>query len=272
MLDVPFRYRQYLHILPKIEFGIMDLMERRGVLLLMSKMTCLGRSNKLHRRELIIASLMLSLNVSVSGKENSLESSIDALQKKYSQVRDLKMDFIQNYRSPRRSPRTETGILYLRRPGMMRWEYKSPDEKLFVSDGKVIYFYLPEEHQVQKTPVKESRDQRVPFLFLLGKGNLKKDFSRIEWATDDRPFFEGNRVLYAYPKKNIDEFAKILMEFDPQALQLQRITIFDVDGSKSEFVFTNIRENLGLSAPIFTFRIPANVEVLGSDLEATQSH
>ena len=153
---------------------------------------------------------------------------------------------------------------------MMRWEYKSPNQKLFVSDGKEIFFYLPDEQQVQRTPVKESRDQRVPFLFLLGKGNLNKDFSRIEWSKDDRPFFEGNQVLYAYPKKDIDEFAKILMEFDPHSLQLQRIAIFEVDGSKSEFVFTNIKENLGLTAQLFNFKIPAGVEVVGRDVESTK--
>ena len=92
----------------------------------------------------------------------------------------------------------------------MRWEYQSPSQKLFISDGKTVYFYLPEEKQLQKTSVKESRDQRLPFLFLLGKGNLKKDFSKIEWAKDDKPFFEGNQVLYAYPKRYRHTFAKIL--------------------------------------------------------------
>ncbi len=58
-----------------------------------------------------------------------------------------------------------------------------------------MFFYLPQENQVQKTKVKETRDQRIPFLFLLGKGNLKRDFSKIEWATDKKPFFEGNRVI-----------------------------------------------------------------------------
>ena len=227
-----------------------------------------GRSKK--TLSVIPLCLLVFSGMPFHSKENDLESVIDGLQRKYAQVRDLKMDFIQNYRSTRRSPRTETGILYLRRPGMMRWEYQSPAEKLFVSNGKMIYFYLPEERQVQKMPVKESRDQRVPFLFLLGKGNLKKDFSKIEWATDDKPFFQGNKIIYAYPKKNIDEFAKILMEFDPHVLQLQRITIFDIDGSKNEFVFTNIKENLGVNALLFNFKIPANVEIVGSEVEMVQ--
>jgi len=219
----------------------------------------------------VLFSLILLQIQILRANENDFQSNIDALQKKYSQMKDLRMDFVQSYHSPRHSPRTETGILYLRRPGMMRWEYQSPSEKLFVSDGKTIYFYLPEEKQVQKTSVKESRDQRVPFLFLLGKGNLKKDFSKIEWGRNDKPFFEGNQVLYAYPKKDIDEFSKILMEFDPHSLQLQRITIFEVSGSKSEFVFTNIKENLGLNPQMFGFKVPANVEVVGTE-ESVQTN
>ncbi len=216
------------------------------------------------RRALVVSLLMVAPVATPSANLDDLNSTINSLQKKYSKVIDLRMDFIQTYKTPRRPPRTETGILYLRRPGMMRWEYHSPSEKLFVSNGKDIYFYLPEEQQVQKTTVKESRDQRLPFLFLLGRSNLRKDFSKIEWANEQKSFFAGNRILYAYPKKNIDDFSKVLMEYEPGRVQLQRVIIFDIDGSTSEFVFTNIKENSGLSPKLFEFHIPSNVEVIGS--------
>jgi outer membrane lipoprotein carrier protein len=205
-----------------------------------------------------------------ASEARDIKLAVGSLEQKYSKVRDLRADFIQTYKSPHRMPRTETGMLYLRRPGMMRWEYRSPAEKLFVSNGKDIYFYLPEEQQVQKTTVKESRDQRLPFLFLLGKGNLKRDFSRVEWAANERTFFAGNKVLYAYPKRNIDEFSKVLMEYDPRRLQLQRVIIYDIDGASSEFVFTNIRENLGLDSRFFEFKIPPNVEVIGLEAYSAQ--
>jgi outer membrane lipoprotein carrier protein len=236
----------------------------------MSSSCCCTTRSKNCRRWVVFSFILLQIQI-LAASENNFSANIDALQKKYSQMKDLKMDFVQNYQSPRHRPRTETGILYLRRPGMMRWEYQSPSQKLLVSDGKTIYFYLPDENQVQKTPVKESRDQRIPFLFLLGKGNLRKDFSKIEFARNDKPFFEGNQVLYAYPKKDIDEFSRILMEFDPHSLQLERITIFEVNGSTSEFVFRNIKENLGLNAQMFSFKVPKNVEVVGSEMEEIQT-
>jgi len=189
-------------------------------------------------------------------------ASLEGLQKKYSQVRDLKMEFIQTQKSPRRAAKTATGTLVLKRPGMMRWEYKTPIEQLYVSNGKTVFFYLPQEKQVQKIKVKESRDPRIPFLFLLGKGNLKRDFSKVEWAPDEKPFFQGNRVILAYPKKGIDEFARILMEFSPQTFQLQRVTVIDVDGTTSEFVFTNIQQDVGTAAGVFDFKAPPGTEVI----------
>jgi outer membrane lipoprotein carrier protein len=159
-------------------------------------------------------------------------------------------------------------IIFLRRPGMMRWEYKTPAEKLFVSNGKTIYFYLPEDQQVQKTTVKESRDLRVPFLFLLGKGNLKRDFSRVEWARDEKNYFAGNKVLYAYPKRGVEDFSRVLMEYNPASLELQRITIYNLDGAQSEFVFTNIRENQGLKSALFDFKVPPGVQVVGLEEES----
>jgi outer membrane lipoprotein carrier protein len=208
---------------------------------------------------------LLGLVVATSAKpvDHDLDVALEGLQRKYSQVRDLRMEFIQSYKSPRRAAKTETGTLVLKRPGMMRWEYKTPIEKLFVSNGKTVFFYLPQEKQVQKAKVKKSRDQRIPFLFLLGKGNLKRDFSKVEWA-QEKPFFQGNRVILAYPKKGIDEFAKILMEFSPQTFQLQRVTIIDVDGTTSEFVFTSIQQDLGTTAGVFDFKVPPGTEVVES--------
>ena len=215
----------------------------------------------------ILSALLLGVMVAVTFADpvdKDLNFALEGLQKKYSQVRDLRMEFIQSYKSPRRAAKTETGTLVLKRPGMMRWEYKTPVEKLFVSNGKTVFFYLPQEKQLQKMKVKESRDQRIPFLFLLGKGNLKRDFARVEWASDQKPFFQGNSVILAYPKKGIDEFARILMEFSPQTFQLQRVTVFDVDGTMSEFVFTNIQQDLGTVAGIFDFKAPPGTEVVES--------
>lgn len=191
-----------------------------------------------------------------------IEADVAALQRKYSGMRDLQMDFVQSYGWPGRRPRTESGQVFLRRPGLMRWEYREPSGKLFLSDGETIHFYLPDRKQVQKSRVGRSRDRRLPFLFLLGRGDLKKDFSRIEWARE-KPFFAGNRVLSATPGKVAGPLAKVLMEYDPGRMQLQRVALIERGGASNDFIFTNIRENAGLGKDLFEFQAPAGVEAVG---------
>lgn len=194
--------------------------------------------------------------------EPRIEAEVAALQRKYSGMRDLQMDFVQSYGWPGRRPRTESGRVFLRRPGLMRWEYREPSEKLFLSDGESIHFYLPDRKQVQKSRVGRSRDRRLPFLFLLGRGNLKRDFSRIEWARE-KPFFAGNRVLAAVPGKAAGPLAEVLMEYDPGRMQLQRVALIERGGARNDFIFTNIRENAGLGKRLFEFQAPADVETVG---------
>ena len=191
-----------------------------------------------------------------------IEADVAALQRKYSGMRDLQMNFVQSYGWPGRQPRTESGRVFLRRPGLMRWEYREPAEKLFLSDGETIHFYLPDRKQVQKSRVARSRDRRLPFMFLLGRGNLKRDFSRIEWARE-QPFFAGNRVLAATPGKAAGPVAEVLMEYDPGRMQLQRVALIERGGARNDFIFTNIRENAGLVKGLFEFQGPEDLDAVG---------
>ena len=206
--------------------------------------------------------LLACLSGLLEAGEPRIEAEVAALQRKYSGMRDLQMDFVQSYGWPGRRPRTESGRVFLRRPGLMRWEYREPSEKLFLSDGESIHFYLPDRKQVQKSRVGRSRDRRLPFLFLLGRGNLKRDFSRIEWARE-KPFFAGNRVLAAVPGKAAGPLAEVLMEYDPGRMQLQRVALIERGGARNDFIFTNIRENAGLGKRLFEFQAPADVETVG---------
>lgn len=212
---------------------------------------------------ILVGLFLVCLPGLLEAKDSRIEADVAALQRKYSRMRDLQMGFVQSYGWPGRQPRTESGQVYLCRPGLMRWEYLEPEEKLFITDGKIIHFYMPNRKQVQKSRVDRSRDQRIPFLFLLGRGDLKKDFSRIDWARE-KPFFSGNRVLAATPrKKPAGPVAEVLMEYDPVGMQLQRVALIEDGGARNDFIFTNIRENTGFGKDLFEFRVPAGVKTIG---------
>ena len=57
----------------------------------------------------------------------------------YNHLRTLQSDFTEIYRGDG-PERVESGTLWLKKPRKMRWEYRSPKDKLFISDGRVVWF------------------------------------------------------------------------------------------------------------------------------------
>src|ERR1043165_7441111 len=80
-----------------------------------------------------------------------------AVDQHYNRLQTLEAGFTEIYQGAG-IERTETGTLWLKKPGKMRWEYRSPEEKLFVSDGAEAWLYLPAEKQVHKSSLKELED------------------------------------------------------------------------------------------------------------------
>src|SRR5690606_524379 len=79
-----------------------------------------------------------------------------AVQRHYDTVRDFTADFEQVYEGGVLRRRTvERGTVAISKPGRMRWDYTSPEAKLFVSDGAQIYFYVPADKQVRVSPMPE---------------------------------------------------------------------------------------------------------------------
>jgi outer membrane lipoprotein carrier protein len=182
----------------------------------------------------------------------------------YNRLRSLQVDFTEVYRGAGMA-RTESGTLWLKKPGKMRWEYRSPREKLFISDGKDAWFYVPEDRQARRTPVKQLDDLRSPLAFLLGKTKLEKELEGLSLAPDMAPAQAGNVVLRGVPKAMKDRVSQVVLEVTDSGL-LARILIEEAEGTTTEYRFLNARENAPAADQIFRFVPPAGVEVLAGEL------
>jgi outer membrane lipoprotein carrier protein len=191
----------------------------------------------------------------------SIEEVVHALEAHYNRLQSLKAEFLQVYRSDAQAPpRQEYGTLFLKKPGKMRWEYARPEVKLFVSDGKTVYFYVPEDRQATRMPVKQSTDLRLPLRFLLGRMDLKREF-RIEAARDVAPLDPGNALLTLIPKRPDDRVREILIEVDRQD-RIRRVRISETDGTVTEFRLSGEVENPPLENSMFQFHPPPGIEVV----------
>jgi len=190
----------------------------------------------------------------------SVHSIADAVDHRYNHLQTLQTDFTEIYRGAGME-RTESGTLWLKKPGKMRWLYRSPREKLFVSDGKSAWFYVPGEPQVRRTPVRQLEDLRSPLAFLLGKTKLEKELSGLSFAPDITPLKAENVVLRGVPPAMAGQVNQVLLEVTP-ASWIDRIILEETDGSSTEFRFQGQREDVRIDDQSFRFLVPPGVEVI----------
>jgi outer membrane lipoprotein carrier protein len=178
----------------------------------------------------------------------------------YNHLKSLKAAFTEVYQGQGMS-RTESGTLWLKKPGRMRWEYHVPREKLFLIDSDHAYFYVTGEHQARKTPLKNLDDIRSPLRYLLGKTKLEKELEGLSLAPDLTPLQPGDFVLRGVPKAMRDSISSVVLEISP-AHVIDRIVIHGVDDAVTDFRFSQIEPNVPVQDSLFRFNPPPGVTTL----------
>jgi len=206
------------------------------------------------------SALIVSAMTGAHAQSPDLNTLIDGLQRKYSRMQGLEADFVQVYHGADGRVIRESGHLLLKRPAKARWEYLSPEHKIFVSDGKNVFFYVSGEKSATRSSIKESADPQIPFLFLLGRGNLRRGFSRIE-ITAEPAAGAGNLVLRLVPKRAPEQFKQLLVEVSPASFEVRRMVIFERSGARMDFLLANVRENAIAADSQFQFVPPQGVTV-----------
>jgi outer membrane lipoprotein carrier protein len=181
-----------------------------------------------------------------------------SLQKKYDTIRDFTADFVHESEGGLlRKKQTERGVVQVKKPGKMRWDYKSPETKVFVSDGRRIYLHVPADNQVIISPVPEEDQATTAVLFLVGKGNLTRDFT-VSYVDGGGPDTYALRLQPKLPERDYDWLQLVV---DRRTLQIRTLSAADSQGGRSTFHFSNFKENTGLSDKTFTFKIPRGADV-----------
>ncbi len=206
--------------------------------------------------------VLFVLGMGLSARAEEVQQVADNVDRRYNRLSTLTADFTEIYKGAGMQ-RTETGTLSLKKPGRMRWDYSTPREKLFVTDGKKAYFYVPGEKQARQAPMKKLDDLRSPLRYLLGKTRLQKEFDGLTIA-NLAPAKAGDVVLQGVPKAMADRVSRVLLEVSPDGT-LDRIVIEELDGSTTEFRLSNQREDVPLADAQFQFHAPPGVEMIQAE-------
>jgi outer membrane lipoprotein carrier protein len=204
----------------------------------------------------LIAVLAPELPAAAAGDADLARSLVRRIEERQAQAADLVARFTQSYRSGLLAREVvERGVVSIKRPGRMRWEYKDPEAKLFVTDGKTFYFYVPADHQVivSEQDVERSLAGRL----LSGRGGLLDEFD----ASLDSPLEEGVLRVKLVPRREQPDVERAFVDVEPSG-RIRSILLEDVQGNRTRFRFEGVRENTGLRDSLFRLDVPPGVEVI----------
>ena len=214
--------------------------------------------NYLHMTLITLAALSLS-GLARSSDAPDVKKIVARMQAFYDKARDLKGKFKQVYTdSLYNRKRTSYGYLYVKKPGMMRWNYVKPERKSFIADGKMLWVWEPEDRQAFRNPL-STDTLSTGLTFLLGKGDLTREFEVT--LAKDKLGGPDDVVLKLTPKKPTGQYEHLLLAVRTDDHSVGESMVVSKHNT-NHFVFTKLRTNTRLSTSRFRFRPPSGTRVM----------
>jgi outer membrane lipoprotein carrier protein len=195
----------------------------------------------------------------VAAESQNADAIVEALQKSYDATADFVADFRQEteVKTLNRSLKA-WGKVSFKRPAKMLWRYEEPKGQFVLADGKHLYFYQPEPNQVIKTPLKNAFRTDIPLSFLLGIGNLKKDFKATLKAAE-----QTQNVLRLEPRSDTSAgFGEILLGVSKNSADILWVSVRDASSNLTTIRLSEMRKGVGLKDSLFTLQIPDGADVV----------
>jgi outer membrane lipoprotein carrier protein len=201
-------------------------------------------------------------------KADAPKEVVDRMQRFYDRTQEFKADFRQTLTNPVFGRKQVfDGVVRFKKPGKMRWDYQTPEKKLFVSDGKVLWVYEPEDAQAYKQSLTDSTlPTAVAFLF--GQGKLNQEFDAT--SEPDAAKFGDARdvVLRLVPKKPTAHYKSIVLDLNPETAQVKQSFVFDTQGNINQVSFRKVELNGKTPDTMFTWVPPPGTKIVKPDAQA----
>jgi outer membrane lipoprotein carrier protein len=216
-------------------------------------------------RILLTALILISgifINFSYAAEsELTLEQILDRVEKHYT-GKSFQANFIQESTIKAMDiVDFASGKIFVRYPGMMRWEYEKPEKQTIITDGHQLWIHRPADNQVLTGS--------APAFFSDGKGAsflsdiklVRKKFKiSLENSMEDY-FYE----LILQPLEKKLDVTDIRLAVTKNTFTVVRIITYNSYGDENRIEFTNHQFDVKLDESLFSFEIPPGADVLQLD-------
>jgi outer membrane lipoprotein carrier protein len=215
---------------------------------------------------IFVPALLLGVSLP-AGPRGTATQALEQLEKRYAAARTLEARFLERYSRGPGDAIVESGTVYFSRPGRMRWEYESPQEKLFLADGKHVWFYVPADRTATRAKTSQSTDWHTPLALLAGKtrrGLFSRLCATVEWTVAPPAADAASRAhrhIRCTAKNSDAPFTSLLIAVDGEG-RLASLLLREPGDVETEFRFAGWRENGPLAEVLFHFAAPAGVAIV----------
>jgi len=188
------------------------------------------------------------------------EEAVANLERAIKAVGTLRARFEQlHYSMSVSAPLREKGEFFFEKPDRMRWEYKDPQDKVFLFKDGLLEMYIPEDKQLTRSRVPRETLESDIFGIFLGVMSFKDAYT-----VEDSPFpTEATRVRQVkLTPRTEGEYSHLLLEIDERTWLLRRAIFFEWTGTKREFVFSQVRTGVRLPLRTFELKVPPDCEII----------
>jgi len=154
-----------------------------------------------------------------------------------------------------------SGSIFVKRPGMMRWEYDKPDRQTITTDGKKLWVYKPDDNQVMIG--------KAPSFFGDGKGaGFLSDMKLIREkfkASFEKEKSDHDYVIKLLPKEQTVGITKIYLAISKITFKIKKIITLNEYDDETIIELVNSKFNLNLDRSLFSFIVPEGTDVIMMD-------
>ena len=219
---------------------------------------------RLNVLRLIVFGAIVVLIHGAGAVASDVDDVVSRVDDRYAKTQDLQGEFtqetiIEGFETGFKS----TGRFYLKKPGLLRWDYLEPSKENIYVDGDEVMMYVPEHQQVVKGTLTQIAASKGPLALLLGVGKLAKQFTVMESPEASSDPQIPSLTLFPKPDGDtVPTIKKILLQLFPDSYLIQAITIFETSGNISRVHFDHIQVNQGLATNLLKFTLPPDVVVV----------
>ena len=213
---------------------------------------------------LVFSSGLQGLDAATESNDLTLDQILDRVESKYTHSK-FSADFLQKSTIKAMDiADLASGKVFIKYPGMMRWEYEKPDKQIIVTDADKLWIYRPEDNQVMTG--------KAPTFFRDGKGasflsdiRLIRQKFDISLGDDEKTKSDMFYYLMLVPHEKTMDISKIRLLISKNTFNVLQVITQNSYGDETRIDLINSAFGVNLDDSLFSFSIPEGVDVLQID-------